>query len=116
MFDLLIVLSLERHSLDGVRQMNNKETEALICNQWVGRSSLSGGNIIFKGLAEIRWAFCFFSQTYSQTNDGQTTLLSVISYLLAALLFGTRARLCASSSASVKPKFGKLSGYFIARK
>ena len=38
-FDLLIVLSLERHSLDGVRQMNNKETEALICNQWVGSSS-----------------------------------------------------------------------------
>ena len=36
------------------------------------------------------------SQTDSQTNDGQTTLLSVIAYLLAALLFGTCARLCAS--------------------
>ena len=28
--------------------------EQLICNQWVGSSSLSGGTIIFKGLAEIR--------------------------------------------------------------
>ena len=34
--------------------------EQLICNQWVGSSSLSGGTIVFKGLAEIRWAFCFF--------------------------------------------------------
>ena len=33
--------------------------EQLICNQWVGSSSLSGGTIVFKGLAEIRWAFCF---------------------------------------------------------
>ena len=33
--------------------------EQLICNQWVGSSSLSGGTIFFKGLAEIRWAFCF---------------------------------------------------------
>ena len=33
--------------------------EQLICNQWVGSSSLSGGTIIFKGLAEKRWAFCF---------------------------------------------------------
>ena len=28
--------------------------EQLICNQWVGSSSLSGGTIVFKGLAEIR--------------------------------------------------------------
>ena len=34
--------------------------EQLICNQWVGSSSLSGGTINFKGLAEMRWAFCFF--------------------------------------------------------
>ena len=34
--------------------------EQLICNQWVGSSSLSGGTIVFKGLAEIRWAFCFY--------------------------------------------------------
>ena len=33
--------------------------EQLICNQWVGSSSLSGGTIVFKGLAETRWAFCF---------------------------------------------------------
>ena len=32
--------------------------EQLICNQWVGSSSLSGGTIFFKGLAVIRWAFC----------------------------------------------------------
>ena len=37
--------------------------EQLICNQWVGSSSLSGGTIIFKGLAEIRWAFCFSGET-----------------------------------------------------
>ena len=34
--------------------------EQLICNQWVGSSSLSGGTIVFKGLAVIRWAFCRF--------------------------------------------------------
>ena len=34
--------------------------EQLICNQWVGSSSLSGGTIVFKGLAETRWAFCFY--------------------------------------------------------
>ena len=34
--------------------------EQLICNQWVGSSSLSGGTINFKGLAEKRWAFCLF--------------------------------------------------------
>ena len=28
--------------------------EQLICNQWVGSSSLSGGTIVFKGLAETR--------------------------------------------------------------
>ena len=33
--------------------------EQLICNQWVGSSSLSGGTIVFKGLAEIRRAFVF---------------------------------------------------------
>ena len=27
--------------------------EQLICNQWVGSSSLSGGTIVFKGLAVI---------------------------------------------------------------
>ena len=32
--------------------------EQLICNQWVGSSSLSGGTIVFKGLAKNRWAFC----------------------------------------------------------
>ena len=37
--------------------------EQLICNQWVGSSSLSGGTIVFKGLAEIRWAFCFLGAT-----------------------------------------------------
>ena len=37
--------------------------EQLICNQWVGSSSLSGGTIVFKGLAEIRWAFCFSRET-----------------------------------------------------
>ena len=31
--------------------------EQLICNQWVGSSSLSGGTIVFKGLAIIRWVF-----------------------------------------------------------
>ena len=36
--------------------------EQLICNQWVGSSSLSGGTIVFKGLAETRWAFCFFQR------------------------------------------------------
>ena len=34
--------------------------EQLICNQWVGSSSLSGGTIVFKGLAVMRWAFCSF--------------------------------------------------------
>ena len=34
--------------------------EQLICNQWVGSSSLSGGTIVFKGLVEIRWDFCRF--------------------------------------------------------
>ena len=34
--------------------------EQLICNQWVGSSSLSGGTIVFKGLAVKRWAFCRF--------------------------------------------------------
>ena len=38
--------------------MNNKETEALISNQWVGSSNLSGNTIVFKGLAVMRWAFC----------------------------------------------------------
>ena len=33
--------------------------EQLICNQWVGSSSLSGGTIVFKDLAETRWAFSF---------------------------------------------------------
>ena len=28
--------------------------EQLICNQWVGSSSLSGGTIVFRGLAVIR--------------------------------------------------------------
>ena len=28
--------------------------EQLICNQWVGSSSLSGGTIVFKGLAVTR--------------------------------------------------------------
>ena len=28
--------------------------EQLISNQWVGSSSLSGGTIVFKGLAETR--------------------------------------------------------------
>lgn len=28
----------------------------LLCNQWVGSSSLSGGTIVFKGLAVMRWA------------------------------------------------------------
>ena len=37
--------------------------EQLICNQWVGSSSLSGGTIVFKGLAVIRWAFCFSGET-----------------------------------------------------
>ena len=32
-FDLLVELYAGRHSLDGIRQINNKETEALICNQ-----------------------------------------------------------------------------------
>jgi len=32
-FDLLVELYVNRHSLDGIRQINNKETEALICNQ-----------------------------------------------------------------------------------
>ena len=30
----------------------------LICNQWVGSSSLSGVTIVFIYLAEVRWAFC----------------------------------------------------------
>ena len=38
--------------------------EQLICNQWVGSSSLSGGTIVFKGLAEIRWAFCFLGKRW----------------------------------------------------
>ena len=33
--------------------------EQLICNQWVGSSSLSGGTIVYIGLAETRLAFCF---------------------------------------------------------
>ena len=37
--------------------------EQLICNQWVGSSSLSGGTIVFKGLAKNRWAFCVFGET-----------------------------------------------------
>lgn len=37
--------------------------EQLICNQWVGSSSLSGGTIVFKGLAVMRWAFCFSGET-----------------------------------------------------
>ena len=37
--------------------------EQLICNQWVGSSSLSGGTIVFKGLAEKRWALCFSGET-----------------------------------------------------
>ena len=37
--------------------------EQLICNQWVGSSSLSGGTIVFRGLAEIRWAFCVSGET-----------------------------------------------------
>ena len=37
--------------------------EQLICNQWVGSSSLSGGTIVVKGLAETRWAFCISGET-----------------------------------------------------
>ena len=40
--------------------------EQLICNQWVGSSSLSGGTIVFKGLAETRWAFCFSGGTQGE--------------------------------------------------
>ena len=36
--------------------------EQLISNQWVGSSSLSGGTIVFKGLAVKRWAFCFYQR------------------------------------------------------
>ena len=44
--------------------------EQLICNQWVGSSSLSGGTIKFKGLAEICWAFCFSGVTTGVTIAG----------------------------------------------
>ena len=44
-FDLLIEISVDWHSLDGIRQINNKETEALICNQYVRGSSPCGGTI-----------------------------------------------------------------------
>ena len=32
-FDFLVELYVDMHSLNGIRQINNKETEALICNQ-----------------------------------------------------------------------------------
>jgi hypothetical protein len=51
--------------------------EQLICNQWVGSSSLSGGTIVFKGLAETRWAFCFSGETLGKHYFNYIRVLSM---------------------------------------
>ena len=57
--------------------MNNKETEALTCNQKVRGSSPFGGTIVFKGLAEIRWAFCFSGETLGKHYLNNIRVLSM---------------------------------------
>ena len=49
--------------------------EQLICNQWVGSSSLSGGTIFFKGLAQTCWAFCFYQPDIEPDKRGRSYVI-----------------------------------------